>query len=93
MKWIPVASTKIVLLVELVPKCNKHDNRNNQVALTYLCTPPTQLPLTSHDSDSIVIRGTDHFCSVFVMLIMCDVTRLGFNQLFLGLTTFFSVLW
>ena len=34
---------------------------------TYLCSPPTGLPLTSHDWDSIYIRGTDHCCTVVVV--------------------------
>jgi len=63
---------------------------------TYLCTPPTGLPLTSHDWDSIDIRGTDHCCTVVVVVvvvrpIVCDVTRMGLNQLFVGLAIFVSV--
>jgi len=59
---------------------------------TYLCTPPTGLPLTSHDWDSIDIRGTDHCCTIVVVVvvrpIVCDVTRMGLNQLFVGLAFF-----
>ena len=66
---------------------------------TYLCTPPTGLPLTSHDWDSIDIRGTDHCCTVVVVVvgvvvvrpIVCDITRMGINQLFVGLAIFVSI--
>ena len=63
---------------------------------TYLCTPPTGLPLTSYDWDSIDIRGTDHCCTIVVVVvvvrpIMCDVTRMGLNQLFVGLAVFVSI--
>jgi len=48
---------------------------------TYQCTPPTGLPLTSHDWDSIDVRGTDHCCTVVVVVvvrpIVYDITRMG----------------
>ena len=53
-------------------------------------------PLTSHNWDSINIRGTDHCCTVVVVVvavrsIVCDVTRMGLNQLFVGLVIFVCV--
>jgi hypothetical protein len=47
-----------------------------------------------HDWDSIDILGTDHFCTVLLLLcqpIVYDVTRMGLNQLFVGLAIFVSV--
>jgi len=84
--FLTVFISKLLFSESLLKKCNKNDNRSDKSYLgTYLCTPPTGLPLTSHDWDSIDIRGTDHCCTVVVLVvarpIVYDVTRMGLNQL------------
>ena len=68
--FLTVFTSKLLFSESLFKKCNKNDYRSDKLYLgTYLYTPPTGLPLTSHDWDSIDISGTDHCCTVVLLLL------------------------
>jgi len=93
--FLTVFTSKLLFSESLFQKCNKKDNQSDK---SYL-PPMYSSNLTSHDWDSIDIHGTDHCCTVVVVVvvvvvvrpIVCDVTRMGLNQLFVGLVIFVSV--
>ena len=92
--FLTVFTSKLLFLESLFQKCNKNDNRSDKLYLPMFYSS-NRLPLTSHDWDSIDICGTDHCCTVIVVVvvrpIVYDVTRMGLNQLFLGLAIFVSI--